>query len=467
MIVLNILPMLFLLGIFNEKTLRHCSTSISHDIEGYKALIARPYESVNRAMPGSYYSDVERTIFLTFVILSEDIAKYDELFQGERKFITFEYWKEHLSELDFDELVYGHDRLSEIAEKHPNTLSGLIRFLYVIILKRMEVRDRSKSVNSIDIIFNFDCIGFTGTPFLDNYPTSEYIRHQREDNIPPCIDRSFYAYTSEHLETEEFEQRFARFQGQNNNVKLEFVSSDFMHDTLKVSEMNTLEEIFNKEGEKLAIADVLDESTAPPFNVIVDLCGIFKLSSIGDVRSLILKHFGHDVFHYIYHIDQSDGSDRMLCIKSNNDVTFDEEFYKFLCRSHGATLRERVFFFIDNRNYIGKDVPYQLVFQKHFKLPLFVKSVVIAHDVEDFSKIWQAMGRSRTMNETTFSIYKNKIPAGLMDETRGLADIKEHALTKVLYTRNCDCKMAGNLSSIYQTLIALYNLSQNSFYYSG
>jgi len=42
-------------GIFNEKTLRHCSTNISHDIEGYKSLIARPYESVNRAMPGSYY----------------------------------------------------------------------------------------------------------------------------------------------------------------------------------------------------------------------------------------------------------------------------------------------------------------------------------------------------------------------------------------------------------------------------
>lgn len=70
-----------LIGIFNESTLRHCATSISHDIEGYKALIARPYESVNRAMPGSYYSDVERTIFLTFVILSEDIAKYDSLFQ--------------------------------------------------------------------------------------------------------------------------------------------------------------------------------------------------------------------------------------------------------------------------------------------------------------------------------------------------------------------------------------------------
>lgn len=462
----QMLPMLLLVGIFNEKTLRHCSTSIAHDIEGYKALIARPYESVNRAMPGSYYSDVERTIFLTFVILSEDIAKYDELFQGERKFITFEYWKEHLAELDFDELVYGHDRLSEIAEKHPSTLSGLIRFLFVIILKRMEVRDRSKSVNSIDIIFNFDCIGFTGTPFLDNYPTSDYIRHQRVDDIPPCIDRSFYAYTSEDLETEEFEERFARFQGQNSNVRLEFVSSDFMHETLKVSEVDTLEAIFKKEEKKLQVANG-GETATPPFNVIVDLCGIFKLSSIDDVRSLILKHFGPDVFHYIYHIDQTDGSDRMLCIKSNNDVTFDEEFYKFLCRSYGANLRERVFFFIDNRNYIGKDVPYQLVFQKHFKLPLFVKSVVIAHDVEDFSKIWQAMGRSRTMNETTFSIYKNKIPAGLVDETRGLADIKEHPLTKVLYTRNCDSKMAGNLSSIYQTLIALYNLSQDSFYYSG
>jgi len=416
-------------------------------------------------MPGSYYSDVERTIFLTFVILSEDVAKYDELFQGERKFITFEYWKEYMAELDYDELVYGHDRLSEIAEKHPNTLSGLTRFLYIIILKRMEVRDRSKSVNSVDIIFNFDCIGFTGTPFLDNYPTSDYIRNQREDDIPPCIDRSFYAYTSENLPTEEFEERFSRFQGQNSNVQVEYVSSDFMQESLKLGEMDTLEAIFEREETKSNLAAEESIKTSP-FNVIVDLCGIFKLSNINDVRSLILKHFGPDCFHYIYHIDQTNGSDRMLCIKTNNDVTFDEEFYKFLCRSYGTKLREKVFFFIDNRNFIGKDVPFQLVYQKHYKLPLFVKSVVIAHDVEDFSKIWQAMGRSRTMNETTFSIYKNNIPAGLVEENCGLGDIKEQPLTKLLYTRNCDCKMAGNLSSIYQTLIALYNLSQRSFYYS-
>ena len=79
----------------------------------YSALYAyrcRPYESVNRAMPGSYYSDVERTVYLTFVVLMEDIAKYDELFQQERKFISFEYWSAHVSQLDYDDLVYVYSR---------------------------------------------------------------------------------------------------------------------------------------------------------------------------------------------------------------------------------------------------------------------------------------------------------------------------------------------------------------------
>ena len=35
----------------------------------------------------------------------------------------------------------------------------------------MEIHDKSRCVNSIDIVFNFDCKGFTGTPFIDNYPT--------------------------------------------------------------------------------------------------------------------------------------------------------------------------------------------------------------------------------------------------------------------------------------------------------
>lgn len=66
-------------GIFNEETLKHC-TNIAHDIEGYKCLIARPYESVNRGMSGSYYSDVERTIYLTYYVLMEDTEKYNDLF---------------------------------------------------------------------------------------------------------------------------------------------------------------------------------------------------------------------------------------------------------------------------------------------------------------------------------------------------------------------------------------------------
>lgn len=116
-------------GIFNEQTLRHCSTNIAHDVEGYKSLIARPYESVNRAMPGSYYSDIERTIYLTYVILSEDIAKYDELFQQERKFISFEYWRQYVGQLDYDDLVYGLDPLSHIVLKHPGIRSSCVLIL--------------------------------------------------------------------------------------------------------------------------------------------------------------------------------------------------------------------------------------------------------------------------------------------------------------------------------------------------
>lgn len=99
----------------------------------------------------------------------------------------------------------------------------------------------------------------------------------------------------------------------------------------------------------------------------------------------------------------------------------------------------------------------------------FARSVVVAHDVDDFSKIWQAMGRSRTMNDTQFTIYKSQMAEdGRKSEAgagTGLLDIKAHPLTRALYVRNCDRKIAGNLSSIFQTLISLYNLSQDSFYY--
>ena len=91
---------------------------------------------------------------------------------------------------------------------------------------------------------------------------------------------------------------------------------------------------------------------------------------------------------------------------------------------------------------------------------MFFKSVVLAHDVDDFSKIWQAMGRSRTMNSTAFSIYKSGIQEYAAEHGR-MQDIKSSGLSRVLYTRNCDKKVAGNMSSIYQTLISLLNLSQD------
>jgi hypothetical protein len=445
-------------GIFNEHTLRHCSTNIAHDVEGYKSLIARPYESVNRAMPGSYYSDVERTIFLTYVILNEDIAKYDELFQQERKFISFEYWSAHVSQLDFDELVYGQQRLSELVSLFPAIKEGLVRFLYEIILRRMEIRDKSRSVNSIDVVFNFDCIGFTGTPFIDNYPTYAYIRSRRVDEIPSMIDRSFYAYTSDALAQEQFQEYFSRFQGTNCNVLVEYVSSDFVK-SAGSDELAILEQIFSRE-ERSAVQSGAAESC---FNVLVDLCGIFKRSTIHDVRDLVLRHFGPDKFHYVYHIDQADSHDRVLSVNSDNDVQYDEEFFKFLCKTYGAAASDRVFFFVDNRNVIGKDVPFQLLFQRQFARPLFTRSVVLAHDVDDFSKIWQAMGRSRTMNDTQFSIYMSGIAS---EHEAGVRNIRSQELTRQLYVRNCDHKMAGNLSSIYQTLISLYNLSKDSFYYS-
>ena len=322
-----------------------------------------------------------------------------------------------------------------------------------------------------DVVFNFDCIGFTGTPFIDNYPTFAYLRSESEHEIPSMIDRSFYVYSSDGLSQAEFEHRFACFQAQNENVRVEYVSSDFVQSCIE-DELAILEHIFKRQ---LLSEQALSEQACAPsagsapgsadeegLNVVVDLCGIFKRSSIHDVRDLVLRSFGPDRFHYIYHIDQADSSDRVLSVNSDNDVQFDEEFYKFLCNTYGANLREKVFFFVDNRNVIGKDIPFQLVFQRRFGAPLFTKSVVLAHDVDDFSKIWQAMGRSRTMNHTRFCIYKKGI--SLHDEA-GMLDIKTQPLTRLLYQRNCDQKMAGNLSSIYQTLVSLLNLANKIFYY--
>jgi len=68
------------------------------------------------------------------------------------------------------------------------------------------------------------------------------------------------------------------------------------------------------------------------------------------------------------------------------------------------------------------------------------------------------------MNDTQFAIYKS----GVAPEAEGgsMRDIKSHALTRQLYVQNCDRKHAGNLSSIYQTILALFNTARQTFYYT-
>jgi hypothetical protein len=45
--------------------------------------------------------------------------------------------------------------------------------------------------------------------------------------------------------------------------------------------------------------------------------------------------------------------------------------------------------------------------------------------------------------------------------------MQECSISRGLYIRNCDTKVIGNLSSIYQTLISLYNLSEKKYYYDN
>jgi hypothetical protein len=126
--------------------------------------------------------------------------------------------------------VYGHGQLSELVEKHPEVKDGLPRFL-------LEICDKSRSVNSIDVAFDLTFIGFTDMSFIYNCPTFSYLRGGREDAIPDMIDRAFYAYSSNQIPAVDFERRFASFQGRNSNVLVEYVPSDFVaavHDELQI-----------------------------------------------------------------------------------------------------------------------------------------------------------------------------------------------------------------------------------------
>lgn len=70
------------------------------------------------------------------------------------------------------------------------------------------------------------------------------------------------------------------------------------------------------------------------------------------------------------------------------------------------------------------------------------------------------MGRSRTMNSTKFIVYKNKLETykkkergdknyEMQIESEAEHNIQECEITKLLYVKNCDKKVVGNMSSIY------------------
>lgn len=101
------------------------------------------------------------------------------------------------------------------------------------------------------------------------------------------IDRSFYAYTSDALPDEEFQERFSRFQGHNSHVLVKYVGSDFIRDSL--NEMETLESIFHREEQEKT-------STESGFNTVVDLCGVFKRVSSEEEASCC----GLLIFHFYY-----------------------------------------------------------------------------------------------------------------------------------------------------------------------
>ena len=73
----------------------------------------------------------------------------------------------------------------------------------------------------------------------------------------------------------DFASRLAAFQGKNGRVLVRYVNSDFMQTT--EDELAILKRVFVEQG------------GGAGFNVLVDLCGLVKKASIGDVRDLVLS----------------------------------------------------------------------------------------------------------------------------------------------------------------------------------
>ena len=126
------------------------------------------------------------------------------------------------------------------------------------------------------------------------------------------------------------------FQGTNNNVTVRYALSDFVDDG---NELEVLKSIL--QGNAMSDEDHHDPERACGF-----MWRLQTFISTRDVRDVIVAETS---YRYVYHVDPTDGADRILCCSTSTDVPFDEEFYKYLVTEYQERLPEVVFFFVDNR----------------------------------------------------------------------------------------------------------------------
>ena len=294
------------------------------------------------------------------------------------------------------------------------------------------MRDKSRSVNSIDVVFNFDCIGFTGTPFIDNYPTfATSARGARTHPRPhrPLVLHVHRRRASRRRVRERF--RFSRG-GRLGARRVRRRTLRRPRRTSSPTSRGSLPMRARSGGGGASAGEARARARARMlgFNVLVDLCGIFKKAS-SRVRDVVLATLARGA-SYLYHIDQSDGGTGAL-LESDSDVQFDEEFYKYLCKAHGRRCARRsssssTTATSSARTSRSSSLPEAL------RAPLFFR-VGLAHDVTTSARSGRPWA-AHAMNHALHHLQGRRRGGGGGGGGGGCGH-QGYALTRA-YVRNCD-----------------------------
>lgn len=114
--------------------------------------------------------------------------------------------------------------------------------------------------------------------------------------------------------------------------------------------------------------------------------------------------------------------------------------------TYGESLTEKVFFFVDNRNVIGKDIPFQLIHQKVSALPVTRASCWLT-TLTTSARSGRPRGRSRTMNKTISQSTRAGWSGQHLRPFKICQRHQEPPADHVSLRYHCDRRMAGNLSS--------------------